>query len=96
MLENGELQENTYSGENDINFHSWNFDLRYVWVFSRGSELVVLYRNSLLDAENELGQSEENYFNNVSNLFDQPFGHSFSVKLVYFLDYNRIRIKDKG
>jgi hypothetical protein len=91
LLENGDLQENNYTGENDINFHSWNFDLRYVWVFSRGSELVVLYRNSLLDAENEQGQSEENYFNNVSNLFDQPFGHSFSVKLVYFLDYNQIR-----
>ncbi len=91
LLENGDLQENDYKGENDLNFHNWNFDLRYVWVFSRGSELVLLYRNSLLDTENEQGQSEESYFNNVSNLFDQPFGHSFSVKLVYYLDYNQIR-----
>lgn len=92
LLNNGELERNTsYSEDNDLNFHSWNFDLRYVWVFSRGSELVALYRNSLLDFENEFRQSDEDYFGNVSNLFDQPFGHSFSVKLVYFLDYNKVK-----
>ncbi len=87
----GSLAKSNYSEDNDLNFHSWNFDLRYVWVFSRGSELVALYRNSLLDFENDRGQSEDDYFGNVSNLFDQPFGHSFSIKLVYFLDYNKVR-----
>jgi len=88
LEEDGELSDSNYSDNHDINFNSWNLDLRYVWRFTRGSELVALYRNSILN-EDELSQLS--YQDNISNLFDQPFGQSFSIKIVYYLDYNRAK-----
>lgn len=88
LEEDGELSDSNYSDNHDINFNSWNLDLRYVWRFTRGSELVALYRNSILN-EDELSQLS--YQDNITNLFDQPFGQSFSIKIVYYLDYNRAK-----
>jgi len=88
LEDDGSLIENDYNEENDVNFNSWNFDLRYVWQFTRGSELVALYRNSILNFDSE---SDLSFEDNISNLFDQPLGHSFSIKLIYYLDYNRMK-----
>ena len=88
LEEDGNLIDSSYTGDNDLNFNSWNLDLRYIWQFARGSELVALYRNSIINDDNESDQSLQN---NIGNLFDQPLGQSFSIKLVYYLDYNRTR-----
>ena len=88
LQEDGNLTESEYTGDNDLNFNSWNLDLRYIWQFSRGSELVALYRNSIINSDEE---SDQSYQDNMSNLFDQPLGQSFSIKFVYYLDYNRGR-----
>jgi hypothetical protein len=88
LEDDGSLSEHDYSEDNDINFNSWNLDLRYVWQFTRGSELIALYRNSILDIDSE---SDLSFDDNISNLFDQPIGHSFSIKLIYYLDYNRAK-----
>ena len=90
LEENGELSENEYTGDHDINFNSWNLDLRYIWEFARGSQLIALYRNSILNYE--VGSSiDQDFSDNISNLFDQPFGHSVSLKFIYYLDYNRTK-----
>ncbi len=88
-LENdGTLTDADYNEENDLNFNSWNLDLRYIWEFARGSELVALYRNSILN----FGSDANLAFNdNIGNLFDQPLGQSFSIKVIYYLDYNRAK-----
>lgn len=88
LEDNGELTDNDYTGDNDLNFNSWNLDLRYIWRFTRGSELVFLYRNSIL---NEDSFSDLTFQDNISNLFDQPFGQSISLKVVYYIDYIRVR-----
>ena len=88
LEENGELTDSDYTGDNDLNFNSWNLDLRYIWRFTRGSELVFLYRNSIL---NEDGFSDLSFQDNIGNLFDQPFGQSISLKVVYYIDYIRVK-----
>lgn len=88
LQEDGYLIESDYTGDHDLNFTSWNLDLRYIWQFARGSEMVALYRNSIIDF-NEV--SEGSFEDNIANLFDQPIGHSFSIKVIYYLDYNRAR-----
>ena len=70
------------------NFNSWNLDLRYVWRFTRGSELVALYRNSISSDNNE---ADISFGDNLNNLLEQPFGHLLSIKVIYFLDYNNIK-----
>ncbi len=93
LQEDGTLDESNYTGNNNLNFNSWNLDLRYIWEFSRGSQLVVLYRNSILDFND---QSDRSFQENISDLFDQPFGHTISAKFIYFLDYNNMRSWFKG
>ena len=99
LMENGRLdQQAGYDKENigfdpDINFMTWNLDLRYTWQFAPGSQLIALYRNQLFNQDTA---SEINYGNSLGNLFDQPIEHTFSLRLIYFLDYNNMKGWFKG
>lgn len=72
----------------NVNFNTWNLDFSYSWQFAPGSLLTALYRNSLFNSNNF---SENTYFNSVQTLFEQPFRHTFSLRLVYYIDYNNIK-----
>jgi hypothetical protein len=84
----GSLAPNTSFVGEDVNFNSWNLDLNYFWQFAPGSQLIVFYRNSIFDSNTNAGL---NFSENLENLFDQPTQHTFSVRFVYFLDYNKIK-----
>ncbi len=88
LLESGLLTTSNYSGNNNVNFNSWNFDLRYIWQFTRGSELVILYRNAIFNQDD---QSHLTFSKNLNNLFQQPLQQNLSVRLVYYLDYNKLK-----
>ena len=84
----GGLDSNaTYTGDN-VNFNSWNLDLNYIWQFAPGSQLIAFYRNSIF---NEDTNADLNFFKNLDNLFDQSQQHTFSVRFVYFIDYNKLK-----
>ncbi|MGJ8745750.1 DUF5916 domain-containing protein [Polaribacter sp.] len=84
----GGLDPNTtYTGE-DVNFNSWNLDLNYFWQFAPGSQLIVFYRNAIF---NEDTNSKLNFRKNLDNLFAQSQQHTFSVRFVYFIDYNKLK-----
>jgi len=70
------------------NFNIWNLDLSYEWQFAPGSQLVALYRNQLFNSTSE---SRDSFSESLSHLFDQDIQHTFSVKMVYFLDYNSLK-----
>lgn len=90
----GSLSTSDYDPEvainrnHNANFNSWNVDLNFTWEFSPGSELIALYRNQI---GNNNRESHLNFFENLDNLFKQEQLNSFSVKLVYFLDYNKAK-----
>ena len=84
----GGLNPNTnYTGEN-VNFNSWNLDLNYIWQFAPGSQLIAFYRNSIFNSDTA---SSLDFFQNLDNLFEQSQSHTFSVRFVYFIDYNAIK-----
>ena len=78
------------TSENDpnTNFNIWNLDLSFSWRFAPGSEATLLYRNQIFN-QDEL--STINYQDSLDNLFDQPIQHSFSLRVVYFLDVNNLK-----
>ena len=84
----GLLIPSTYTGNNDVNFNSWNFDLRYVWQFARGSELSILYRNAIFNSDDK---SDLSFSDNLNNLFKQPLQQNLSIRLVYYIDYNKLK-----
>ncbi len=94
LLENGEYgfdsghTVDTVEENPNVNFNTWNLDLKYTWEFAPGSQLVALYRNQLFNQDNS---SRDNYFKSLGTLFDQPIEHVFSLRLVYYIDYNNIK-----
>jgi hypothetical protein len=83
----GLLIPNSYQKNHNINFNSWNFDLMYNWEFAPGSQLTALYRNSIFNSNSN---SDLSFGDNLDDLFRQPKEDLFSLRLVYFLDYNKL------
>jgi len=92
LIEKGNLRpidyEITNRNDPDANFNIWNLDLSYRWQFAPGSEAVLLYRNSIF---NEDKLSNLNFEESLDNLFEQPARHNVSLRIVYFIDYNRVK-----
>ncbi|MDB4171356.1 carbohydrate binding family 9 domain-containing protein [Polaribacter sp.] len=84
----GKLDPNTnYTSEN-VNFNNWNLDLNYIWQFAPGSQLIAFYRNSIFNNDTNANLP---FFKNLKNLFDQSQKHTLSIRIVYFIDYNKIK-----
>lgn len=81
------INDTDYNNPN-INYDIWNFDLKYTWQFAPGSQLVALYRNQLFNQNNA---SNIGYSDSLNDLFKEPLKQTFSLKLVYYLDYNNIK-----
>ncbi|MFV8225941.1 DUF5916 domain-containing protein [Christiangramia aquimixticola] len=92
LVEDGEREAVAYdldkNSDPDRNFNIWNLDLSYRWQFAPGSEAVLLYRNSLFNQDN---LSELGFYESFDKLFEQNARHNLSLRIVYFLDYNRIK-----
>ncbi len=88
----GSLSElNNYSGldENgnsayNINFNAFTIDLVYRWVFLPGSEINVVWKNSIFTSDDKVA---ENYFYNLRSTFNNGPTNSISIKVIYWLDY---------
>jgi len=88
---NGSLTDYTYdttTNNHNTNFNIWNVDVTYNWRFAPGSEAVLLYRNQIFNQDE---YAEQNFSESFDTLFKQPIRHNFSLKVVYYLDYNNIK-----
>lgn len=89
LQRDGSLEDNSfYTNPHDTTYNSWNLDVRYSWWFAPGSQLTFLYRNSI---ESFFENSGFSFSENFDNLFEKPQFHSFSIRISYFLDYNRTK-----
>jgi len=71
------------SSEHNTSYNAFTVDVNYRWVFIPGSELRLVYKNNIFNAQNTLIPS---YFRNFDTLFDQPQLNSLSMKLLVFVD----------
>ncbi|GGH03080.1 hypothetical protein GCM10011416_22460 [Polaribacter pacificus] len=85
---NGGLSPTAYNNGSDVNFNNWNLDINYIWQFAPGSQLIALYRNSIFNQNNN---ANLDFFENIDDLFNQPNQHLFSLRFVYYIDYNKIK-----
>lgn len=93
LSENGRLnRDNNYTKDDiddpDVNFSTWNLNLTYSWQFGPGSFLTAQYRNRIFNINND---GKQTFGSSISDLLEQPNGNTFSLKMVYFLDYNDIK-----
>ncbi len=93
LEENGRInKEDGYTkgdvSDPDVNFSTWNLNLTYSWQFAPGSQFTAQYRNRIFNSNNNGTQS---YNDSLSDLFNEPIGHTFSLRMVYFIDYNNLK-----
>jgi hypothetical protein len=97
--EDGYLQAAEYDGmdedglsEHNTNFNAFNIDMVYTWVFSPGSELRFVWKNSILGADEQLLYDHRD---NIQRTFELDQVNSLSLRLSYFLDYRTLTGKVK-
>jgi hypothetical protein len=91
LNEDGDLDASDYQGfyddgtsEHDANFNAFNIDMVYKWVFAPGSELSVVWKNSIIE---DSSQIPETLSSNLRRTFELPQNNSVSIKLLYFIDF---------
>lgn len=89
----GDLVNRTFVNGRDENINIFNLDAFLTWDFRLGSRLIIAYKNWLGDEENVPFSSahQNNYLRNLSQQFDLRHGNEFTVRFIYFIDYNRLR-----
>lgn len=86
LADNGGLLPYQGHSENeDLNFNIFSIDLTYSWNFAPGSYMNIVWKNKIApDASKDL---DLNYFRNLRNTMQSDQANSFSIKLIYYLDY---------
>ncbi len=72
----------------DINFRIFTLDLQYTWNFAPGSELSIVWKNSMRSAGSVV---DAVYWDSVENTFRLPQANSISLKAIYYLDFNSLK-----
>ncbi len=80
----GSLDKSNYSKDNNIDFNAFSVDLQYIWYFAPGSEISLVWKNQILSQGTEI---RGGYFNNLGNTLGSPQTNSFSIRVLYYLDY---------
>jgi len=88
LLDNGRLTDTDYSDNHDVNFNTFNIDMVYSWRFAPGSELALVWKNSISKSDDVIAHR---FVNNLKSTFDSTRFNSLSVKLLYYIDYMSLR-----
>lgn len=67
--------------------------MTYIWNFAPGSEISVVWKNAIIKSEDEI---INNYFDNIQNTIESPASNSFSIKILYHIDYQRLKKKKQN
>lgn len=81
-------QTNSITNPENRNYNLFNIDMFYQWHFAPGSELVFAWKNQ---AEELLDNPQYRYFKNIEGIWNSPQNNSFSIKILYYIDYQMIR-----
>jgi hypothetical protein len=87
----GSLDGDIYSlpaDNNDVNTNFLNIDVMYTWRFAPGSELSLVWKNAIWsEGDVIITKGMENF----RELLSMPQTNSFSLKILYYLDYQNFR-----
>lgn len=88
LMENGSLTPiTTYDKNNDFNFNAFNVDLLLNWNFVPGSQLSLVWKNSIQNEDNLITYD---YLDNLSQTLQADQLNQVSLKLLYYLDYRTL------
>jgi hypothetical protein len=80
----GDLQTSAYNQNRNQNYNFLSADLVYNWQFAQGSFLTAVWKDI---GENFSRDFQKNYLSNLGKTIEGNQFNSFSVRMIYFLDY---------
>lgn len=84
LEDDGYLTDSDYEGDHNINYTTWTANIQYNWWFAPGSQISVVWNNAISNYDNII---RNQWIDNVEQTLLLPQENSFSVKLIYYLDY---------
>lgn len=89
LQSDGSLADNhTYTGDANQNFNVFNVDMIYTWEFAPGSFINMVWKNSAIDFDQN---TNKDYFRNFGQTIRSPQNNNFSLKILYYLDYIKLK-----
>ncbi len=91
LQDDGSLFDRPYSTiveNSDVNTNFFNVDMVYTWRFAPGSELSLVWKNSVTAFGSVI---INNGIENFREMFSMPQTNSISLKVLYYLDYQNFR-----
>ena len=87
----GYWRDTTFFANENLNFNSFNVDMFFTWDFLLGSRLTIAWKNAL--GSNVFIDPYRNgsYGKNFGKAVDNPHSNEITVKIVYFLDYLKLK-----
>ena len=92
LLKDGYLEHSDYYSDHDFIYNAFNIDMVFRWTFAPASELLFVWKNNIFAEKSEI---INDYFRNLEYTFNAPMGNSFSLKVLYYLDYHSLKRKRK-
>ena len=98
LLDNGRLQTlPNYTGNDingnsayNINYNAFTIDMLFRWVFFPGSEINLVWKNSIFTED---GNVNENYWQTLNNTLQNGPMNTLSLKVIYWLDAQYLKKK---
>lgn len=86
LFSNGSTKDISTLQNADANINFFNVDMTFNWQFALGSFITFNWKDI-----SRFTEMQSNYFSNFSSTLSQPQNNSFSIKIIYFLDYLSLR-----
>lgn len=84
----GHLDASNYDESHDINFNAFTADAQFVWYFAPGSEFSMVWKNAIFNSGEQV---INDYLQNFRGTLKSPQTNSFSIRILYYLDYSSLK-----
>jgi Domain of unknown function (DUF5916) len=95
LKNDGYWNEVAFIPNQNINYNTFNIDMFYTWDFLLGSRLTIAWKNALGSNVIIDPYSNLSYFKNFGQSVSNPHSNELIVKIVYFLDYLKLKEKHR-
>ncbi len=89
----GYWRDTSFFANENLNFNTFNVDMFYTWDFLPGSRLTIAWKNALGTNVSIDPYTNMTYVKNFGKVIDNPHSNEITVKIVYFLDYLKLKKK---
>jgi hypothetical protein len=95
LKSDGYWNEIAFIPNQNVNFNTFNVDMFYTWDFLLGSRLTIAWKNALGSNVMIDPYTNVKYFKTLGKVIDNPHSNEITVKVVYYLDYLKLKGRSK-